>query len=474
MNIPRGLCLVSCWWLAASCAVGPDYHRPSTPVPAAFREAFQPGAPADDLPRGNWWEAYGDATLDDLEAKAGQANQTIAAADAQYRAALAAQAGSRAGFYPTIGAGASSSRNAGSTTTTAGASGPGTTTVGRDRYTVDRVTGSATWELDLWGRLRRQLESSRAAAEASRGDLEAARLSVQATLAQNYFQLRALDMQRETLTRTMDGYRRSLQITRNRYAAGVAPRTDVTEAESTLASAEAQDADLALQRAVLSHGIAVLTGRAPEDLEVPVVASLPTMPEVPAVLPATILERRPDVAAAERRVASANAAIGLAESAYFPTLSLSAAGGYQGSTWQHLISAPHRYWSFGPQLAATLFDGGARIAGVRSADASYDRTVAQYRQTVLTAIADVDDALASLKGLAEEEQASRRAAAAAAETLRATENQYRAGTVSYLNVVIAESTSLAADRTLIDVRSRRLLAHVALLKAAGGTPAPGH
>ena len=470
MNPRRPVAALACFALAAGCAVGPDYHRPVAPVPATFKEAWQQAAPADNEPRGAWWRAYGDPTLDELEAEAEQANQTVAAAEAQYRSALAIQAGSRAAFHPTIGAGVASSRNSGS-----GAAGNASAAaVGRERYTQDRANASAAWELDLWGRLRRQLESNRAAAEASEADLAAARLSVAATLAQDYFQLRAVDLQRATLARTMEGYRRSLQITSNRYAAGVSPRTDVTQAQSQLAGAETQEADLAVQRAVLGHAIAVLAGHSPETLEVPVAAALPAVPTIPMILPATLLERRPDVAAAERRVASANAAIGIAESAYFPTLSLSASAGYQGLQWVNLISAPYRYWSFGPQLAATIFDGGARRAGSRSATAGYERTVALYRQTVLAAIADTDDALASLRGLADEQQASRRAADAAAETLRATENQYRAGTVSYLNVVIAQSASLSADRTLIDVESRRLLAHVALLKATGGLPAAAH
>jgi NodT family efflux transporter outer membrane factor (OMF) lipoprotein len=466
----RTLTLLGSSLLVAACAVGPDYRRPSAPAPAAFKEAWQPAVPGDQLPRGPWWRAYGDAALDELEGAAERSNQTIIAADAQYRSALAAVGGSRAALMPTIGAAAGTTRSS-----SAGGSlsvGGGPATPGGSTYTTDRLTGSLSWEIDLWGRLRRGLEASRSAAEASAGDLAAAQLSVAATLAQDYVQLRSLDTQRELFAHTIAAYRRSFEITQNRYNAGVAPRTDVTEAESQLAGAEAQDADLAVQRAQLEHAIATLTGRSATEFALSPAASLPALPAVPAALPATLLERRPDVAAAERRVAAANAAIGVARAAWFPTLSLSGSGGYQAPAWQHLVSLPNRFWSLGPQLAETLFDGGARWAQNAAARADYDRAVATYRQAVLTALADAEDALAALRGLANEEAAQNRAAIAARETLRATENQYRAGTVSYLNVVIAQNTAFAADRSLIDVQSRRLLAHIALLKAMGGAPNP--
>ncbi len=445
--------------LASGCAVGPDYRRPDVPQPAAFREAWQPAAPADQAPRGPWWRAYADVSLDRLEDDATRANQTLQSAAAQYRAALAAVGVARAGLFPTVAASASSTRSS------SGASPAGT-------YTVDRLTAALSWEIDLWGRLRRQLEQSHATAEASAGDLAAAQLLASATLAQDYVQLRALDMQRDLLGRTILPYRRSLEITRNRYAAGVAPRTDVTQAESQLAAAEAQDADYTIQRATLEHALAVLAGHAPEEFTLAPEASLPALPPIPAVLPATLLQRRPDVAAAERRVAAANAGIGIARAAWFPTLSLSGTGGYQGPQWQHLVSAPMRFWSVGPTLAETLFDAGARHYQSVAAVADYDRAVADFRQAVLTALADAEDQLVALRGLVEEEAADQRAAAAARETLTITENQYRAGTVSYLNVVIAESTTLAAERSLIDVQSRHLLAHIGLLKAMGGAPGP--
>jgi NodT family efflux transporter outer membrane factor (OMF) lipoprotein len=459
--------------LGAGCAVGPNYHRPSAPAPDAFKEAWQPATPADDLPRGPWWKAYNDAVLDDLEASAEHSNQTIAQAEASYRVALAGVTGSRAALFPQVTANASSTKSYSGSGIVGGTAGTGTTPAPSGvNSKVDRVSATADWEIDLWGRLRRQLESSKSSAQASENDLAAARLSIAATLAQSYVQLRALDVQRDNLARTVVGYKRSLEITRNRYRAGVAASTDVTQAEATLAQAETQDADFTVQRATLEHAIATLAGKTPEELTIAPVTALPSLPAVPPVLPATLLQRRPDVAAAERRVKAANAQIGVARSAWFPALTLGGTDGYQRSQWTDIFSAPFRFWSVGPSAVATLFDGGAIYAQNKAARATYDETVAVYRQAVLQALQDAEDALSSLHGLADEEAAAQRAATAARDTLRATENQYRAGTVSYLNVVIAESTSLSTDTTLIGVQSRRLLAHVALLKAMGGEPKP--
>ena len=470
MNPYRPSMILLLAMLAGGCAVGPDYRRPAAETPAAFKEAWQAAAPADAAPRGLWWKAYGDPVLDQLEEDAGRANQTVRQAEAQYRAALAAVGGARAALLPVVGVSATTTREQGASGQGVGSQG-GTAGIGGPA-TVDHAGATLAWELDLWGRLRRGLESSRSSAQASAGDLAAAQLSVAATLAQDYVQLRALDAQGELLATTITAYRRSLEITRNRYTAGVAASTDVTQAESQLASAEGQAADVMLQRAVLEHAIAILAGKAPEQLSLASVARLPSLPPVPGVMPATLLERRPDIAAAERRVAAANAAIGIARAAYFPTLSLSAAGGYQGLGWHDLFEAPNRVWSLGPSLAATVFDGGARGAQSDAAIANYDAAVAAYRQVVLTALQGAEDALATLRGLADEELAVHRAAVAARDTLRATENQYRAGTVSYLNVAIAQGTSLSAETNLITVQSRRLQAHIGLLKAMGGAPSP--
>ena len=467
MNAPRTPILLTLLTLTAGCAVGPDYQRPEAPQPDAFKEAWQPGVPADDKPRGPWWQAYGDPALDELEQNALRSNQTLQAAAAQYRGALAAVTGARAGLFPTVGVGVGSTRAYAASKV---GTGSGSTSLVGNTQTIDHLTGSLSWEIDLWGGLRRTLEQSKASAAASAGDLAAAQLSVQAAVAQDYVQLRAIDLQLALLKRTTAAYEKSLTITRNRYAAGVAPSTDVTQAESQLASAVAEAADLAAQRAPLEHALAALQGRTPEAFALTGGALLPALPPVPSVLPATLLQRRPDIAAAERRVAAANAGIGVARAAWFPTLSLSGTGGWQGPQWNNLISAPAEFWSVGPSLAGTLFDAGARSAQNAEARANYDAAVANYRQTVLTALTEAEDALATLRELAAEEVALTSSVTAARKTLQATENQYRAGTVSYLNVVIAENTLLAAEVSLIGVQSRRLLAHVGLLKAMGGAP----
>ena len=320
----------------------------------------------------------------------------------------------------------------------------------------------------MWGRIRRTVESNRAAAQASAGDLAAALLSAQTTLAQSYFQLRVVDLDLGLLERSTDAYERALEVTQNRYQAGVAARSDVTQAQTQLETARAQLLDLGIQRATLEHAIAVLVGKPPAAVSIPRTDQIPAVPDIPLSLPSELLERRPDVAAAERRVAAANAQIGVAKAAYFPTLTLTGSGGYQSTTFSRLFELPNRFWSVGPSLAETLFDAGARKYQEAEAIAVYDQDVASYRQTVLTAFQDVEDNLVSLKVLAQEALAERAAADAAAETLRIIENQYKAGTVDYLNVVSAQNASLSAERAFRDITNRSLTASVGLLKALGG------
>lgn len=458
--------------LLAGCAVGPNYERPAVAVPTAYKEAtgaWKPAEPRDEALRGKWWTVYGDAELDALVDLVAIDNQNVKQAEAQFRQANAALDAARAGFWPTLGAGVSSARgrNASATSTTGG------TTASGIRET-DKATLSASWEADVWGRIRRSVESGDASAAASAADLQAALLSAQATLVQTWFQWRANARQRQLLDNTVAAYRHSLEITRNRFDSGVAGRVDVVQAESQLKSTEAQAAELRLSGAQLEHAIALLVGKAPADLKLPPAlpdgkaAALPPLPAIPPQLPSALLERRPDIAGAERRAAAANAQIGVAQSAFFPALTFAASGGYQNSAFSHLISAPNRFWSLGPTLALTLFDAGARSAQKAQAVAAHDKSVAAYRQTVLTAFQEVEDNLAALRILGEEEEYQRAAAAAAAETLRLTDNQYQSGTVSYLNVVVAQATALSAERNLLDVQNRRLVASVALLKALGG------
>jgi len=453
--------------MLTGCAVGPDYRRPDLAIPAAYKEAgnWKMAEPKDDATRGNWWKIYGDEQLNDLMTQVEISNQNVLAAAAQYRQALALLGVAQAGKYPTLSGGLSGSRaqtNASSTT--------GTSAEAFDapiRNTA-RLSFNASWEADLWGRIGRTVEANAATAQASSADMQAALLSAQATLAQSYFQLRFSDAQRRLLEQTIVAYRRSLEITRNRYAAGIAGRVDVAQAETQLKSTEAQAVDLGVQRAQLEHAIAVLIGKAPADFRLLPTRVLPTLPPLPSALPSELLERRPDIAGAERRLAAANAQIGVAQAAFFPTLTFSGSGGYQNSSLSQLLTLPNRFWSLGPTLALTLFDAGARTAQQESALAGYDKSVAAYRQTVLAAFQEVEDNLAALRELADEAAIQQAAAQSAAEALALTENQYQAGTVSYLNVVTAQATALGAQRNSLDIAGRRLLANTVLLKALGG------
>ena len=451
--------------MLAGCAVGPDYRRADMDVPAAFKEAgpWRPAQPQDEAARGPWWRIYSDAELDALVAQVEVSNQNIRAAAAQYRQALALLGSTRAGYWPTLGGSLAASRGAG-----AAATGTGTATTGGAVRDTDRLALNATWEADVWGRIARSVEANEAAAQASAADLQAALLSAQTTLVQSYIQLRIVDAQRRLLEQTVGAYQRSLDITRNRYDAGVAGRVDVAQAETQLQSTQAQLIDLGTLRAQLEHAIAVLVGKAPVDLALKPADGYPALPPTPAVVPAALLERRPDIAAAERRMAAANAQIGVAHAAFFPALTLGANAGFQNSSFSQLLTLPNRFWSLGPTLALTLFDGGARATQEDSAVAAYDKSVAAYRQTVLGAFQEVEDNLAALRFLSAQATAQSAAERSAAEALTLTENQYRAGTVSYLNVVAAQAAALGASRSNLDIAGRQLLANAALLKALGG------
>ncbi len=459
-------CLLSA---LAGCAVGPDYLRPEVSTPAQFKElsGWKVAEPRDDAPRGTWWESYGDPLLNSLVEQVEVSNQNVLAAEAQYRQAMGVLGVARAAYFPSVTSNFSANRAQGvsSSSTSTGSS---TITPGAPIRNTDRLTLGASWEADVWGRISRNVEANTAAAQASAGDLQAALLSAQATLVQTYLQLRANDAQRRLLDATVLAYQRSLEITRNRYESGVAGRIDVVQAEAQLKSTQAQAIDLGVQRAQLEHALALLLGKPAADFSLEPTGSLPTLPEIPLALPSALLERRPDVAAAERRAAAANAQIGVAQAAFFPALMLNTSGGYQSSSLSQLLTLPNRFWSVGPALALTLFDAGARSAVKAQALAAYDKSVASYRQTVLTAFQDVEDNLAALRILAEEAEVQRQAAKFAAESLRLTRNQYHSGTVSYLNVVTAQATALSAERSTLDISGRRLLASAALLKALGG------
>ena len=449
--------------LAGGCAVGPDYRRPDVEVGAAYKEAvgWKTAEPRDEANRGNWWEVFGDAPLSALMEGIDISNQNVILAEARFRQAQALVAASRAGLFPALDANASFTRSRSPTGVIGG------TTAGR--IINNRSVGlSSSWEIDLWGRLRRALESSAASAQASAADLAAARLSAQAELASNYFQLRVLDAQKQLLDDTVGAFGKSLELTRNRYAAGVAAKVDVVQAEAQLKSTQAQSIDIGVQRAQLEHAIAILLGKPPSEFSIAPAPLALSMPRIPPGLPSELLERRPDVAAAERRAAAANAQIGAAKAAYFPSLTISASGGYRSAEAAGLFTAPSRFWSIGPAIAQSIFDAGLRRAQTEQAIAAYDASVAQYRQAVLAGFQEVEDNLAALRILEEEAQVQEDAVNAGRESVALTLNQYKAGTVSYLNVVTVQTTQLANERTAVGILGRRLVAAVTLVKALGG------
>jgi len=462
-TVPGGLILALTLSLGA-CTLGPDYQRPALSTPAQFKqiEGWKSAMPGDAFERGAWWELYGDAELNALVARLNVSNQNLAAAEAQYRQARALVRGARAALFPTLSGSAGVSRSA-----SGSSSGSLSSAASGVDKSYDLGLGAA-WELDLWGKLRRGLESSQAGAQASAADLAAARLSLQAELAQTYLQLRVMDEQQRLLDATVAAYARSLKLTENQYRAGIVPKSDVAQALTQLKSTQAQAIDLRWQRAQLEHAIAVLVGVPPAELAIAPRAAVPGLPQIPLALPSQLLERRPDIAAAERQVIAANAEIGVAEAAWYPDLSLSAGGGYRSSSFADWVGAPNRYWSLGPQLALSLFDGGARRAELERAEAGYEQTVAAYRQTVLESFREVEDLLVQLRVLEQEAVVQQSALDSARESLRLVENQYKAGTLDFNSVVTVQTTALANERSALALLGSRLTASVQLIAALGG------
>lgn len=474
----------------SACAVGPDYKRPSTAVDKqgdeqsndVFKEAqtgnWKIAQPGDTEQRGDWWTLFGDEQLNSLQTQLIAANQNIAAAEARYRQARAAAQATRSSFFPDLTLGVAATRSSSNSASTSSASTTSTSTSSTSTSSgiVSQKTASldASWELDVWGRIRREVESGDASAQASAGDHAAALLSAQAELAQNYFLLRITDAQKQLLDRTVVDYEKSLQLTQNRYNVGVAGRADVAQAQAQLKAAQAQAVDIEIDRAQLEHAIAILLGKAPADLSIAQTeysseAELKqSLPEIPLALPSTLLERRPDIAAAERRVVAANAQVGVARAAYFPQLTLSATGGYRNTSFSGLFETPNRFWSIGPSLSLPLFDAGLRAAQNKQAVAAYDETVATYRQTVLTSLQEVEDNLVALDRLDKEVKYQQEAVAASREALKLVNNQYKAGTVSFINVLTAETTAFTNERTLLQAQGRQYTASVLLIKALGG------
>ncbi|HEX5129951.1 MAG TPA: efflux transporter outer membrane subunit [Usitatibacter sp.] len=440
----------------AGCAIGPDYERPAVETPAAYKESkdWSPARPADAVAKGKWWEVFGDPVLNGLVEQVSVSNQTLAAAEARYRQASAAVGAARSNLFPSIGADAGATR-----------AGRGTSSSGNTTYDASL---DARWEIDLWGRVRRQVEASRAGEQASEADLENARLSLQAQLASAYFSLRVADAGRELLLENIKAFETSYRIAQNRYNAGVAAKVDVVTAEAQLKSVQAQELDLRATRASLEHAIAVLVGEPPSSFSVAPVKFDLRLPEIPAGLPSQLLERRPDVAAAERRMAAANERIGIAQAAYFPSLSLTGSGGVTSTALSTLFKSSSLAWSLGAGLGLTLLDFGAREAEVKIARAGYDEAVANYRASVLAAFQDVEDSLATLRWLSEENEVQRDAVRLARESVQLTLNQYKAGTVGYLNVVLLQASQLNEERQAVQLVGRQLNATVALIRALGG------
>ncbi len=453
----------------SGCAVGPDYHKPAAAVPESYKEApegWKTAQPADTADRGPWWLIYDDAQLNGLMDQLNANNQTVAQYAAAYRQARALVGEARAAYFPVVSASFSGSRarsparvsNANSSSFAGGGSISNNVNLGLD----------ATWEPDLWGKVSRTVSAQEAGQQGAAADLANARLSAQATLAQTYFTLRSLDAQQKLLDDTVAAYQKSLQLTQNKYAQGVAGRADVIQAQTQLQSAQAAAIDNGVARAQDEHAIAVLVGQPASAFSIPASPLTATPPALPVTMPSALLERRPDIASAERKAAAANEQIGVAISAFFPTLTLSASGGFESSVLSQLLSMPSRFWTLGPSLAATVFDAGLRRAQTEAARAAYDQQVAAYRQTVLAAFQNVEDNLASQRILAQEIAVQQQAVESALHALRIVTNEYKAGTTDYQNVLSSQTTAFTAQQKLASIAGQRMVSSVGLVKALGG------
>jgi NodT family efflux transporter outer membrane factor (OMF) lipoprotein len=452
--------------LLSACAVGPDYVRPAMETPAAFKESkdWKVAEPRDHELGDHWWETYNDPLLNSLITQIDISNQNLAQAEAKYRQASALVQAARAAYFPTVGANVSSTRSGRGSNSSSNSSSSNSSRV----TTTNSLALNAGWEPDLWGKVRRTVESNQASAQASAADLQAARLSAQAALAQDYWQLRILDAQKILLEDTVAAYQRSFQLTQNQYAAGVVSKADVIQAQTQLKSAQAQMIDLGVLRAQTEHAIALLVGQAASTFSIAPAPLAAVVPAIPTGIPSALLERRPDISAAERLAAAANAQIGVAKAAYFPALTLSASGGFQSNSFVNWLTLPSRVWSLGPALAQTIFDGGARKAQTDQAIAAYDSSVAAYKQTVLTSFQEVEDNLAALRILEEEAQVQDETVQSARLAVTLILNQYKAGLVNYTSVATVQATSLSAEDSALSILNRRMAASVKLIAALGG------
>lgn len=457
-----GLALIF-FLILSGCAVGPHYSKPSAPVAPAYKETpenWKQAQPADQLAHGKWWEIYQDAGLNALEEKIDVSNQSLKAAQAQFQQARALVAFNRANYFPIVTVGPSVARDR----------------LSRNRPLVSTTTDytdlvlpvDASYEPDLWGRVRRAVEAARANAQASAADLEFVRLSLHAEVALDYFEARALDAEIQLLNSTVTAYEKALELTNDRYRGGIASQVDVAQAQTQLETTRAQATDLTAQRAAYEHAIAVLLGEPPANFALPMTPLNAVPPVIPPGLPSDLLERRPDIAAAERRMVAANAQIGIARTAYFPSLSLSASGGFEGTSISNWLTGPSGFAAAGLSALETVFDAGQRHALSQQAQAAYDESVANYRQGVLTAFQEVEDNLAALRILESEAKTEGAAVAAAEHSLALSNNRYRGGVATYLEVITAQSAALSDERTAVELSGRRMTDSVLLIKALGG------
>jgi NodT family efflux transporter outer membrane factor (OMF) lipoprotein len=455
------------------CTVGPKYVKPSVPTapaykedtPASFKESeqWQPAHPGDQATRGNWWEIFSDPELNKLELQIADSNQDLKVAEARFREARAAIRFNRAAQFPTISTSPSASYVKNSDFSQSFPSKIQEASTGSFVLPFD-----LSYELDLWGRVRRSVAAAREEAQATAADYETAKLSLEAELALDYFELRSADAQKQLLDDTVKAYTDNLHLTLNRFKGGVAPKADVAQAQTQLDTTRVQDTDVTVQRAQFEHAIAILIGKPPADFSLAATPLNYQPPSIPIGLPSDLLQRRPDIAAAERRVAEANQQIGIARAAYFPTVTLGGTAGFAGTQGSNWFTWPSGFWAVGPALAQTLFDAGRRRATSESARANYDATVATYRQTSLTAFQEVEDNVAALRILENEGQQQKQAIASSAESLQLFTNRYKGGVDTYLQVITAQTIELANERNDIDIQRRRLDASVLLIKALGG------
>ncbi|HUA21495.1 MAG TPA: efflux transporter outer membrane subunit [Bryobacteraceae bacterium] len=457
---------------SSACAVGPKYAKPSVPAPPGYHEqlpeyfketpGWKASQPSDQVSKGNWWEIFKDPQLNALEQQVSVSNLTIAQDEAVYRESRALVQEARAGLYPTVtgsigvtGSRSSADRGAFPFSTPPSADIP--------------LTGAVSWVPDLWGQIRKEIAQSVSNAQVSAAQLENARLSLQAELALDYFGLRGQDRERRLLDDTVTAYQRALELTRDRFAQGVASRLDVTQAQTQLETTRAQATDTDVQRAAYEHAIAVLIGKPPAEFSIPRTPLEEPPPPIPGALPSQLLERRPDIAAAERQVAAANQQIGIAITAFYPTVTLSASAGFEGSTLVNWLTWPSRFFSIGPTLSELFYDAGRRKAVTAEARAAYDATVANYRQTVLTAFQQVEDNLAGLRILQQEAGQEDAAVKAAEDSLSLSLVQYRGGVTSYLQVITAQEAALQNESTAVSLLTRRVTSSVSLIQALGGS-----